>query len=246
MCSPLPPEVFGHPTAPSSSSTSCATLATRRTVSNPHCGMGSRSIRHSSGRSVSARRGVHGLKFPVDSPASTHRCAGMPQSDRRELAPEMSPPMLARRRALLRPRRALLRPPDTRREREPALAGTRAKAWHCGRRSARREPESDRDIERVRVEPDYPAAIVAALRVGAAGRRRIAQRPEHAVVVGETNETTMAPYLVATDEQPAPIRDTAHERVSGAWHIHLMEPADVPSPDRRPAPGALILVKRPF
>src|SRR6266852_5549921 len=142
----------------------------------------------------------------------------MPPSYRRELAPELRPPMLARRRALLRP-------PDTRREREPALAGTRAKAWHRGRRSARREPESGRDIERVRVEPDYPAAIVAALRVGAAGRRRIAQRPEHAVVVGETNETTMAPYLVATDEQPAAVRDAAHERVSGAWHIHLMEPA---------------------
>ena len=33
MCSPLPPEVFGQPTAPISSSTSWATWATRRTAS---------------------------------------------------------------------------------------------------------------------------------------------------------------------------------------------------------------------
>jgi hypothetical protein len=60
------PDVFGHPTAPSSSSTSRTTSATRRTVSNPHSGIGSRSIRHSSGRSVSARREFHGWNSTVD------------------------------------------------------------------------------------------------------------------------------------------------------------------------------------
>ena len=40
MCRPLPPEVFGQPVAPSSSSTSCTTWATRRTVPKPHWGIG--------------------------------------------------------------------------------------------------------------------------------------------------------------------------------------------------------------
>lgn len=65
-CNPRPPEVFGQPTAPSSSSTSCATRATRRTRPNPQSGIGSRSIRHSSGRSVSARREFHGWNSTVD------------------------------------------------------------------------------------------------------------------------------------------------------------------------------------
>ena len=66
MCMPLPPDVFGQPVAPSSSSTSRATIATRRTVSKPHSGIGSRSMRHSSGRSVSARREFHGWNSTVD------------------------------------------------------------------------------------------------------------------------------------------------------------------------------------
>ena len=66
MCSPLPPEVFGHPTAPSSSRISRQTWATRRTVANSHCGIGSRSMRHSSGRSVSARLEFQGWNSTVD------------------------------------------------------------------------------------------------------------------------------------------------------------------------------------
>ena len=60
------PDVFGQPVAPTSSSTSCTTPATRCTVSNPHSGIGSRSIRHSSGRSTSARREFHGWNSTVD------------------------------------------------------------------------------------------------------------------------------------------------------------------------------------
>ena len=66
MCMPLPPEVFGQPTAPSSSSTSCTTCATRRTVAKSQSGIGSRSMRHSSGRSVSARREFQGWNSTVD------------------------------------------------------------------------------------------------------------------------------------------------------------------------------------
>ena len=66
MCRPLPPEVFGQPTAPSSSSTSWATWATRRTRSKSQSGIGSRSMRHSSGCSVSARREFHGWNSTVD------------------------------------------------------------------------------------------------------------------------------------------------------------------------------------
>ena len=40
--------------------------ATRRTVANPHRGPGSRSMRHSSGRSTSARREFHGWNSTVD------------------------------------------------------------------------------------------------------------------------------------------------------------------------------------
>ena len=66
MCIPEPPDVLGHPTAPSSSSTSCATWATRCTVAKSHSGPGSRSMRHSSGFSVSARRLFHGWNSTVD------------------------------------------------------------------------------------------------------------------------------------------------------------------------------------
>jgi hypothetical protein len=62
----LPPEVFGKPTIPNSSSTSRTTPATTRTRSNPASGIGSRSIRHSSGRSTSARRTFHGWNSTVD------------------------------------------------------------------------------------------------------------------------------------------------------------------------------------
>ena len=65
MCRPLPPEVFGQPVAPRSSSTSCATCATRRTR-RAQSGIGSRSIRHSSGFSVSARREFQGWNSTVD------------------------------------------------------------------------------------------------------------------------------------------------------------------------------------
>ena len=66
MCSPFPPEVLGQPTAPISSSTSRATFATLRTESKDASGIGSRSIRHSSGRSTSARREFHGWNSTVD------------------------------------------------------------------------------------------------------------------------------------------------------------------------------------
>ena len=66
MCRPLPPDVLGNPVAPSSASTSCATWATRRTVAKSHSGMGSRSMRHSSGTSVSARREFQGWNSTVD------------------------------------------------------------------------------------------------------------------------------------------------------------------------------------
>src|SRR5664279_5717302 len=66
MCRPDPPEVFGQPVAPSSCRTSRATQATWRTRSKPHAGMGSRSMRHSSGRSVSARREFQGWNSTVD------------------------------------------------------------------------------------------------------------------------------------------------------------------------------------
>ncbi len=65
MCIPEPPLVLGKPVAPSSSSTSCATWATRWTVSHVHSGPGSRSIRHSSGFSVSSRRLFHGWNSTV-------------------------------------------------------------------------------------------------------------------------------------------------------------------------------------
>ena len=65
MCIPCPPLVLGKPVAPSSSSTSWATCATRWTVGQEHSGPGSRSIRHSSGFSVSARRLFHGWNSTV-------------------------------------------------------------------------------------------------------------------------------------------------------------------------------------
>ena len=51
---------------PSSSSTSCTTPATRRTVAGGHSGIGSRSMRHSSGFSTSARREFQGWNSTVD------------------------------------------------------------------------------------------------------------------------------------------------------------------------------------
>src|SRR6476620_1962830 len=66
MCRPDPPLVFGKPTAPRSSSTSWATWATRWTVAQSHSGPGSRSMRHSSGFSVSDRRLFHGWNSTVD------------------------------------------------------------------------------------------------------------------------------------------------------------------------------------
>ena len=51
---------------PSSPSTSCTTAATRRTRAKSQSGIGSRSIRHSSGRSTSARRTFHGWNSTVD------------------------------------------------------------------------------------------------------------------------------------------------------------------------------------
>ena len=65
MCMPRPPEVFGQPMAPSSSSTSWATAATRRTRAKSHSGIGSMSIRHSSGRSTSARLEFQGWNSTV-------------------------------------------------------------------------------------------------------------------------------------------------------------------------------------
>lgn len=51
---------------PSSSSTSWATWAVRRTLSKSQSGIGSRSIRHSSGFSVSNLREFHGWNSTVD------------------------------------------------------------------------------------------------------------------------------------------------------------------------------------
>ena len=62
---PWPPLVLGKPTAPSSSSTSRTTCAARRTVAQGQAGPGSRSMRHSSGRSTSARRLFHGWNSTV-------------------------------------------------------------------------------------------------------------------------------------------------------------------------------------
>ena len=66
MCIPEPPLVFGQPTAPSSSSTSWATWPTLCTRSHGQSGPGSRSMRHSSGFSTSARRLFHGWNSTVD------------------------------------------------------------------------------------------------------------------------------------------------------------------------------------
>ena len=74
-CSPRPPDVFGQPTAPSSSSTSWATPATVRTRLIGHSGIGSRSIRHSSGTSTSARREFQGWNSTVDIWTAQITCA---------------------------------------------------------------------------------------------------------------------------------------------------------------------------
>ena len=59
---PLEPDVLGNPIRPCSSSTSRATIATRRTSSHEASGVGSRSTRSSSGWSRSSRRAGQGLK----------------------------------------------------------------------------------------------------------------------------------------------------------------------------------------
>jgi hypothetical protein len=66
MWMPLPPEVLGQPVAPSSSRTSWAVCATRLTAASEQSGIGSMSIRHSSGFSTSARREFHGWNSTVD------------------------------------------------------------------------------------------------------------------------------------------------------------------------------------
>ena len=66
MCSPRPPEVLGNPRIPSSSRTSSTTCATRRIRGNVQSGIGSRSIRHSSGDSGSSRREFQGWNSTVD------------------------------------------------------------------------------------------------------------------------------------------------------------------------------------
>ena len=55
-----------HPTNFGRLCTKGSTTATTRTRSNPASGIGSRSIRHSSGRSTSARRTFHGWNSTVD------------------------------------------------------------------------------------------------------------------------------------------------------------------------------------
>ena len=62
---PRLPLVFGQPTYPSSSSTSCTSAATRFASAKPVPGCGSMSMRSSSGCSGSARRDGHGWKSIV-------------------------------------------------------------------------------------------------------------------------------------------------------------------------------------
>jgi len=57
---------WAHPAAADSPSNSRTTRATRRTVPNPQAGPGSRSMRHPSGRSVSACPEFHGWNSTVD------------------------------------------------------------------------------------------------------------------------------------------------------------------------------------
>ncbi len=64
-CSPRPPEVFGHPSMPSSCSSARRCGATRAASANPVPGCGSRSMRSWSGDSVSAEVTGHGWKVSV-------------------------------------------------------------------------------------------------------------------------------------------------------------------------------------
>src|SRR5690606_20008256 len=75
MWRPRPPEVLGQPTAPSSSSTSRTTWATRRTRAGGQSGIGARSLRHSSGRSTWPRRELQGSYWTVDIWTAQITCA---------------------------------------------------------------------------------------------------------------------------------------------------------------------------
>ena len=85
---PFEPDVFGNVTNPSSSKNFCTSSATSTTSSQSVPGIGSRSMRSSSGDSVSVRREGHGWKSRVPWVAAQATCATSTGHSSRAVRPE--------------------------------------------------------------------------------------------------------------------------------------------------------------